>query len=73
MTVHHELDKVSTIAVEARQSGLLPGVDTLILDAATELAEHGADLPESTCNVLRGFMVMAMLQQMERDSSAAIS
>ncbi|HDR9802420.1 TPA: hypothetical protein QDC55_003294 [Burkholderia cenocepacia] len=63
MTAHYELDKASTIAVEARQSGLLPGVDALILGAATELAEHGADLPESTRLVLRGFM--AMLQQME--------
>ncbi|MDS0802837.1 hypothetical protein [Burkholderia cenocepacia] len=65
MTAHHELDKASSIAVQARQSGLLPGVDALILAAAAELAEHGADLPESTRNVLRGFMVMAMLQQME--------
>jgi hypothetical protein len=72
VTAHHELDKVSTIAVEARQSGLVPGVDALILAAAAGLAEHGAGLPESTRDVLRGFMVMAMLQQMERDSSASI-
>lgn len=65
MTAHLELDKASNIAVQARQSGLLPGVDALILGAATELAEHGAALPESTRLILRGFMVMAMLQQME--------
>ncbi|NHV27687.1 hypothetical protein [Burkholderia sp. D-99] len=64
MTARDELDKASSIAVQARQSGLLPGVNALILAAAAELAEHGADLPESTRLVLRGFMVAAMLQQM---------
>ena len=44
MTAHLELDKASNIAVQARQSGLLPGVDALILGAATGLAEHGAQL-----------------------------
>ncbi|WP_186159063.1 hypothetical protein [Burkholderia gladioli] len=70
MTVHDELDKASSIAVEARQSGLLPGVDALVLAAAVELAEHGADLPESTRLVLRGFMVAAMLHQMEREAKS---
>lgn len=65
MTALNELDVASSIAMHARHSGLDPGIDQLILAAATELAEHGTELPQSTRDVLRGFMVMAMLQKME--------
>jgi hypothetical protein len=66
MTFHSVIDSVSTTAVQARQMGLTPGAEQLILAAATELAEHGNLLPDSTREVLRGFMVMAMLAQMEK-------
>ena len=61
MTAFDIIDSTSSTAVVAKHLGLVPGAEQLIVAAAIELAELRHVLPESTCEVLRGFMVMAML------------
>ncbi|SDQ29203.1 hypothetical protein [Paraburkholderia tuberum] len=62
----HEMNLVSSFAVEARQAGYRFDPDAMLLGIVDELAQNAHLLPASTCAVLRNAAARALMARMER-------